>query len=177
MQMHASPALESGDGPIRIAAVIPVYNRRDTTLQCLRSLSRIDRTGLDFRVFIVDDGSTDGTSAAIREQFPEVEVVEGTGDLHYAAGTNAGMDAARAWDPDFYLLMNDDAVFHDQFLIRLVKTALGNTRSVVGALLLLWDRPHIVFQVGQEWKTAHGGCIIPEDLTAFSVGPDPFDVE
>jgi GT2 family glycosyltransferase len=177
MQTPVSPTFESKDKPIRVAAVVPVHNRRDITLQCLRSLARIDKSGLDFRVFIVDDGSTDGTSDAIREQFPETEIVEGTGNLHYAAGTNAGIVAARSWDPDFYLLMNDDAVFHEQFLRRLVATALDKGRSVVGALLLLWDRPHQVFQVRQEWKTAQGGWIIPEDLTAFRVGPEPFDVE
>jgi GT2 family glycosyltransferase len=132
---------------------------------------------LDFRVFIVDDGSTDGTSDAIREQYKEVEIIEGTGQLHYAGGTNAGMRAAREWSPDFYLLMNDDAVFHEQFLHRLVETAIDNSRSVVGALLLLWDRPHAVFQVGQKWKTSQGGWIIPEGLTAFTVGSEPFDVE
>ena len=177
MQMPVPRGLESDAKPIRVAAVIPVYNRRDTTLQCLRSLSRIDKAGLEFRVFIVDDGSTDGTSGAIREQYPEVEIIEGTGDLHYAAGTNVGIRAAQKWAPDFYLLMNDDAVFHEQFLRRLVETAIDNERSVVGALLLLWDRPHVVFQVGQEWKTAHGGWIIPDDLTAFNVGSEPFDVE
>ena len=177
MQFPAPPALESESKPIRVAAVIPVYNRRDTTLQCLRSLARIDRAGLDLRVFIVDDGSSDGTSTAIAEQFPAVEIIQGTGSLHYAAGTNVGIRAAQKWAPDFYLLMNDDAVFHEQFLRRLVETALDNERSVIGALLLLWDRPHIVFQVGQKWKTAQGGWIIPEDLTAFNVGSEPFDVE
>ncbi len=177
MRFPVSPGPESGTKPIRVAAVIPVYNRRDTTLQCLRSLSRIDRSGLDFRVFIVDDGSNDGTSEAVRQQYPEVEIAEGTGDLHYAAGTNVGVRAAQKWTPHFYLLMNDDAVFHEQFLRRLVETALDNERSVVGSLLLLWDQPHVVFQVGQEWKTAQGGWIIPDDLTAFNVGYKPFEVE
>lgn len=63
--------------PIRLAIVSPVHNRRKLTLQCLRSLSRIDRTGLDIRVTIVDDGCTDGTGAAIRDGFPEVNIVQG----------------------------------------------------------------------------------------------------
>ena len=54
----------------RVELVTPVHNRRDITLQCLRSLSRIDRTGLDIHITVVDDGSTDGTGDAIREQFP-----------------------------------------------------------------------------------------------------------
>ena len=44
-------------------------------------------------------------------------------------------------------------------------------------MLLLWDEPHKVFQVGQVWKTFHGGWVIPKNLTAFDVPQKPFEVE
>jgi GT2 family glycosyltransferase len=162
---------------IKTALVIPVYNRRETTLQGLRSLSRIDTEGLDVKIFVVDDASPDGTGDAVRENFPEVELIRGSGSLHYAGGTNRGIEAALEWDPDYIVTMNDDAVFHEKFLQRLVKTAEENPGSIVGALLLLWDEPHKVFQVGQRWKTFKGGWVIPEDLTAFNVGDRAFEVE
>jgi GT2 family glycosyltransferase len=162
---------------IRTALVIPVHNRRDTTLQCLGSLSRVNREQLDVKIFVVDDGSTDGTSEAIRRQFPDVDVIRGDGTLHYAGATNRGIEAALAWRPDFVVAMNDDTIVHEHFLQRLVKTAQDHPRSIVGALLLLWTEPHKVFQVGQVWKTLRGGWQIPEHLTAFSVGSHPFEVE
>lgn len=161
----------------KTALVIPVYNRRETTLQGLRSLSRIDRDGLNVRIFVVDDGSTDGTAEAVGKHFPDVEIVHGDGTLHYAGGTNRGIEAALEWQPEYIVTMNDDSIFHEQFLRRLVKTARENPRSIVGALLLLWDEPHRVFQVGQSWKTMRGGWEIPVDLTAFNVGKEPFEVE
>mgnify|MGYP002076094457 CR=1 FL=1 len=156
---------------------MPVYNRCAITLQCLRSLERVDSTGLEIKIFIVDDGSTDGTSDAIRADFPDVQLIAGDGTLHYAAGTNRGVEAAMEWGADFVVTMNDDAVYHDQFLQRLIKTANDNPRSIVGGLLLLWDEPHKVFQVAPKWKTFQGGWIFPEDLTAFNVGKEPFEVE
>jgi GT2 family glycosyltransferase len=162
---------------VKIGIVIPVYNRRETTLQGLRSLSKIDTTGIELRIFIVDDGSPDGTGEAVRRAFPDVEVIMGDGTLHYAAGTNRGMEAALNWGADYVAAMNDDSVFHDQFLQRLLKTAQGNEGSVVGALLLLWDEPHKVFQVAQRWRTLYGGWQIPQRLTAFTVPREPFDVE
>jgi GT2 family glycosyltransferase len=161
----------------KVALVIPVYNRRETTLQALRSLSRVDKTGLDTRVYVVDDGSTDGTSNAVRQDFPEVELIAGDGTLHYAGGTNRGIQAALDWQPDYVITMNDDSIFHDQFLQRLVKTARDNPRSIVGALLLLWDQPHKVFQVGQVWRTLYGGWHIPQHLTAFNIPQTAFEVE
>jgi len=161
----------------RVAIVMPVYNRREIVLQCLRSLRRVDSTGLEIRIFIVDDGSTDGTSDAVKRDFPEVELIAGDGTLHYAAGTNRGIEAAMDWGADFVVTQNDDAVYHDQYLQRLIRTANANPRSIVGGLLLLWNEPHKVFQVAPKWKTFQGGWIFPEDLTAFNVGKEPFEVE
>lgn len=143
--------------PIRLAIVSPVHNRRELTLQCLRSLARIDRSGLDVRIFIVDDGCTDGTREAIAEGFPEVTIVSGTGDLWYTAGTNLGIHAALKHQPDYVLCINDDSIFDEKSIRRLIDCAERHPRTVVGALLLLWDQPHRVFQVAPVWDTWKGG--------------------
>ena len=161
----------------KVNIVIPVHNRRETTLQALRSLSRIDVSGLDVHVIIVDDGSTDGTSEAIHSEFPTIEVVPGNGSLHYAGGTNLGIEAALKRDPDFILTANDDAVFHDSFLQRLVTAASENPRSIVGALLLLWDDPTKIFQVDFKWRTIRGGWQQPLGASAFDLPQEPFEVE
>lgn len=160
-----------------VAIVIPVYNRRETTLQALRSLARIDAAGLSVKVYIVDDGSNDGTTDAVRKAFPEVTLVAGDGTLHYAAGTNRGIEAALKTNPEFVVTANDDAVFHEQFLQRLIETADGNPRSVIGAMLLLWDRPHTVFQVDFRWSTLHGGWSQPNEPNIFDLPRNPFEVE
>ena len=100
----------------KTALVIPVHNRRATTIQGLRSLRRINTSGLEVKIIVVDDGSSDGTSDAIRREFPEVELISGDGTLHYAAGTNRGIEAAIAWDANYVVTMNDDSVFHEDFL-------------------------------------------------------------
>lgn len=162
---------------IRVALVIPVHNRRETTIRALRSLRRITRTGLEVRIFIVDDGSTDGTYEAIVSDFPDVAVIRGDGTLHYAAGTNRGIEAAMAYGAEYIVTMNDDSVFHTDFLIHLVESAQKLERSVVGALLLLWSDPHVVFQVDPKWRPLAGGWKFPKGLTAFSTGSAPFEVD
>lgn len=156
---------------------MPVHNRRQTTLQCLRSLARVDKTDLEIHVIIVDDGSTDGTSRAVEKDFPNVQIVRGDGTLFYCGGTNRGISAALERNPDYIVTMNDDAVFHEQFLQRLIKTAETNPHSVVGALLLLWNEPHKVFQVDFKWKTSAAGWFQPENMTAFDFPQKAFEVE
>ncbi len=162
---------------LKVEIVTPVHNRRETTVQCLKSLARIDKTGLEIHVIVVDDGSTDGTSGAIQKEFPEVQIVKGDGTLFYCGGTNRGISVALERNPDYILAINDDAVFHEQFLQRLVKTAEDKSRSVVGALLLLWNVPHKVFQVDFKWKTSSGGWFQPENMTAFDFPETAFEVE
>jgi GT2 family glycosyltransferase len=146
-------------------------------LQCLKSLSRIDREGLEIRVVIVDDGSTDGTADAIRASYPEVEIVAGDGSLWFTAGTNRGIEAALSWDPDFILTINDDEVFDAAFLKRMLATARRHPRSVVGALLCLWDTPHRIFQVAPQWSLRYGGFRHWVRQTVWTVPDAPFEVE
>ncbi|HXF43530.1 MAG TPA: glycosyltransferase family 2 protein [Pyrinomonadaceae bacterium] len=162
---------------VKVALVIPVYNRRETTLRALRSLTRINKDGLEVKIFVVDDGSTDGTGDAIRAQYPEVVLLNGGGTLHYAGGTSLGMQKALEWEPEYICTMNDDSVFHPDFLQRLVAAASKFQKSVIGALLLLWSEPHKVFQVNQRWNTLQGGWVIPKDLTAFNIPKSTFEVE
>lgn len=157
--------------------VFPVHNRKELTLQCLRSLARIDSDGLDVGVVVVDDGSTDGTSEAIRREFPEVEIVEGDGNLWFTEGTNVGIRAALKRDPEFVLLMNDDQVFDTKFLQYLVETAERHPRSVVGPLLLLWDQPHRLFQVSPVWDTMYGGWRHWDAQTVWTVPVKPWRVD
>lgn len=161
---------------IRVAIVSPVHNRKELTLQCLRSIGRLDTAGLDIHVVIVDDGSTDGTSEAIGEQFPLVEVIAGDGTLWFTEGTNVGIRAALARDPDYLLLINDDQIFDAGALRFMVETAERHERSVVGPLLLLWDTPHKLFQVSPRWETLAGGWRHWYHQTVWTVPASPWEV-
>ena len=162
---------------ISVAVVTPVYNRREITLQCLRSLARANSAGLDVHVVVVDDASTDGTADAIASEFPNVEVVQGTGDLWFTEGTNVGVRAALRRDPKYVLMMNDDQVFDSEFLQYLVDTAEKHPRSVVGSLLLLWDQPHKLFQTAPVWNSSKGGWQHWTHQTVWTVPAKPWKVD
>lgn len=161
----------------RIEIVTPVHNRRELTLQCLRSLARIETNELDVHIVIVDDGSTDGTREAIKKDFPTVEIVQGDGNLWFTEGTNVGIRAALKHNPDYVLMINDDQVFDSKFLWQMVETAEKYPRSVIGSLLLLWDEPHKLFQVSPKWETWKGGWQLWEQQTIWMIPKKPWEVE
>lgn len=111
----------------RIAVLLTCYNRVETTLGCLRHLFKTTvEDGISFDVFLVDDLSPDRTGAIVKESFPSVHVIEGTGKLFW----NRGM--ALAWKTasesecyDYYLWLNDDVFLEEHALT----TALRDYRS------------------------------------------------
>lgn len=92
-----------------IAVLLTVHNRKEHTLKCLRELfSQEIPLGYELKVFLTDDGCTDGTSAAIYKEFPQVHVIQGDGNLYWNRGMYCAWEEAAKENPDFYLWLNDD---------------------------------------------------------------------
>jgi GT2 family glycosyltransferase len=125
----------------RIAALLTCHNRREKTLACLRSLkTQSFGMGQDIpvaiEVFLVDDGSSDGTAEAVCALWPETNVIVGDGNLFWCGGMRKAWNAASATDPDFYLLLNDDTVlFSDAIRSLLTICPTPETQTIaVGAI-------------------------------------------
>jgi GT2 family glycosyltransferase len=92
--------------PPRVAGLVLNYNGRDVTLVTLRSLVRLDYPALD--LVVIDNGSTDGSPAAIAAEHPgllQLAVEENKG---ISWGLNHGLRWAIAAGYDYVLVMNND---------------------------------------------------------------------
>ena len=71
----------------RIAVLLTCHNRSEKTTACLHSLFQCYLPS-DFvlDVFLVDDGSTDGTAELVTEKFPKVIIIHGDGNLFWNRG-------------------------------------------------------------------------------------------
>jgi GT2 family glycosyltransferase len=123
-----------------IAAILTCHNRRDKTLACLSALyaARDRAAELGLQVYLTDDGSTDGTAAAVRAFDPRIQVVQGTGGLYWNRGMVAAWRAALESDGayDAFLLLNDDTLLDADALSVLLEPA-GKIRTnaiIVGAV-------------------------------------------
>ena len=116
--------------PLRPVIIIPVHNRCATTLACLRRL----RANGDFArcaVLVVDDGSTDGTGAAVQTEFPEVEILGGDGHLWWTGAIALGMIHAFARGAPAVIWLNDDCLPAAGTLDALLAQALAATFPLV----------------------------------------------
>lgn len=88
--------------------VIPAWNGCEDTIECLRSLE--NQTWPEYRVTLVDNGYTDGTSRMVREHFGWVDVLSLDRNLGFVGGSNAGIRRALDAGAHSVLLLNNDTV-------------------------------------------------------------------
>src|SRR5262249_41932526 len=77
--------------------------------QCLLSV-RAAIKGMDAEVFVVDNNSVDGSQQMLREQFPDIILIESKENLGFSAGNNLAMRRATG---EYVLLLNPDTVVEE----------------------------------------------------------------
>jgi len=117
-----------------IATLLTVYNRREKTLKCLKALadcSLPENYAID--IYLVDDGCTDGTTEAVVEHFPQVNIIHGTGNLFWNRGMHlAWTTAVKTKDYDFYMWLNDDTILYPNAILELIETSESvNHQSII----------------------------------------------
>ena len=106
----------------RIAVLMTCHNRSDTTLACLAKL--LPLLGDMDRVYLVDDGSRDGTTeAVIGLNDSRIHVIEGNGSLYWAKGMNlAWRESVKSCEKyDYFLWINDDVELKTDSIANLQK--------------------------------------------------------
>ena len=103
-----------------VAVLMTCHNRRDLTIRCLYSVASQECPEADVSIYLVDDGSNDGTTPGVRAAFPEVRVQAGTGHLFWGGGMRLAQQAALPSDPDYLLWVNDDVSLREDALSRLL---------------------------------------------------------
>lgn len=148
-----------GDHPA-VWVVIPVRNRWHLTKTCLESLALQGCSNSS--VVVIDDGSTDGTAEHLAQEFPEVVVLSGDGELWWTGATALGIDwvLERCGEDDFILTLNNDTTVGSDYIEVLRGVAAArHGRALVGSVAvdnrdsdtIVDGGPHI------NWVTAKGG--------------------
>jgi GT2 family glycosyltransferase len=113
-----------------IAVLMTCHNRRENTLMCLGALFGSDLLiDATVEVFLVDDGSKDGTSEAIKARYPAVNIIAGDGNLFWNGGMRVAFASAMQKGFDYYLWLNDDTILNAPALPSLLALAKVEARK------------------------------------------------
>jgi GT2 family glycosyltransferase len=89
-----------------MSIVMVCWNNKDYLEPCLQSLYDAGLRS-SFDVVAVDNGSTDGSQAMLREKFPEVQIIQNEGNVGLGRASNQGIEATRG---RYVLLFNNDTL-------------------------------------------------------------------
>lgn len=117
-----------------IAVLLATRNRRDHTIACLQRMQQQTVAGaVQLVIHLTDDGSTDGTVEAVRQQFPSVKIYKAGGDLFWAGGMRNSWTEAAKEAPDYYLLLNDDTVLNNDAVAMLLNNPSPEASICIGS--------------------------------------------
>lgn len=121
------------------SVIIPHYNGRQHLQVCLDALQR--QTFGEFEIILVDNGSTDGSQNFIRQQYPQVRLVELGENLGFTGACNAGYKLARG---DIIVLLNNDTEADPKWLSSIVDAfeRYPQAGSIASKILLFDRRDH-----------------------------------
>jgi GT2 family glycosyltransferase len=128
-----------------VSVVIPNLNGRTWLPGCLEALDNQEYR--DFRTTVVDNGSTDGSAALVREGHPGVELICLERNQGFAAAVNTGTRSSRS---EYVALLNTDTVARPSWLGTLVRTldALPPGVGAVAPKMLRMADPDTVDDAG-----------------------------
>lgn len=176
----------------KIVAILTCYNRRENTIRCLEAYQHASNEAkIHPAVVLVDDGSDDRTSEAVKELFPWVEVIAGSGSLYWNGGMRVAFQDAIDCKYGYYLWLNDDTILSADALRRLLTVAEGNESClIVGSVQDPFSGTHTyggIRQVSKNWPlkfiaiesnekesivcdTFNGNCVLIPKNIALQVG-------
>jgi biofilm PGA synthesis N-glycosyltransferase PgaC len=150
------PAVRVAHGYLpRLSILVAAYNEEDSIASTLHSIARQDYPGA-LQVIVIDDGSTDGTAAALAGlDYPWLEVINLERNAGKSNALNQGLKRVRA---ELTLTLDGDSYLYRNALRNLVGRYLSDppdTHAVAGAVLIRNSRKNLV-TAAQEWDYFHG---------------------
>jgi len=98
-----------------ISVIIVNYNTKNLLRNCLHSVYEMIRN-ISFEVLVVDNASHDGSLTMLREEFPQVQIIENPKNRGFAAANN---QALRLMKGSYALLLNTDTVLQENAVYEL----------------------------------------------------------
>lgn len=139
-----------------VAVIIPNYNGQKYLSDCLKSLRK--QSFRDFKVIMVDNGSSDGSLSLVKRDFPEVQIIGLSENTGFANAVNVGIKETTA---KYVFLLNNDTVCEEGVIEALVNI-LDKRKSVfsVQAKMLQFKEPHLIDDAG-DYYCALGWAFAP----------------
>jgi hypothetical protein len=144
----------------RVGVIVLTWNGLSDTRECLQSLFRLSGPP---QIYVVDNGSSDGSVARLREEFADrIVLIANPRNLLYAGGNNVGILRAMSDGCTHLLLLNNDTTVDAALLDVLTRASAEHEDAILCPKIYYADRPDTLWYAGgtlslRRARVAHRG--------------------
>ena len=150
-----------------VAVVVVTWNSAHEIEACLRSV----RVEAPVELWVVDNGSADGTRERVRDRFPEAQLLESPVNVGFAAGCNLGVAHSSA---PYVLFLNADAQLAPGYLRTLVAALTRDPAAASATGKLVYDEDGVQ-RIDSAGIVIHRHALRPMDRGYGEVDNGQFD--
>lgn len=133
----------------KIAIAIVTYNSAEKLPDCLASLAKQNYPAELIDLIIVDNNSSDNSREIIRQSAVSARLIENSINNGFAQANNQAYELAKELNDDYLVLLNDDTIVDEDWLINLISLAESDNKiAAVQAKLLMWPDRHLINSYG-----------------------------
>jgi len=129
----------------KVGIIILNWNNYSDTKECLMSLQELNYK--NYFVIVIDNGSIDGSTDKIKNEFPDYFYIYNKENLGYSGGNNVGIRFALEKNADLILILNNDTIVTSNLLSLLIDVITGSQKiGMVGPRIYSYYDP-LIFQI------------------------------
>ncbi len=131
-----------------VIIIILNYNKKEDTLLCLKSVTNLNYS--PFEIVLVDNGSIDGSVAAIKNSYPGIHLIESKKNLGASGGRNLGIKYVNEnFDYNFLFFLDNDITIEKNALTEMVKSFCSKENiGIVSPKCYVMNAPGIIKYAG-----------------------------
>ena len=141
----------------KVSLILVNYNNHKDTVECVKSLLKIDYRNFD--VIVVDNASTENIST-IDDTFlrDSTYLIKSSVNNGFSAGNNIGIEYAKKnLHPNYILLLNNDTVVKQDFLLKLVDCAIRyEDNALISGKIYYYNKNNILWYAGGYYNAESG---------------------
>jgi GT2 family glycosyltransferase len=142
-----------------LAIILVNWNLKDDTNECIESL--LKSGAAHSQIIVVDNGSTDGSAAAINDRYQNsILVIQSEENIGYAAGVNLGIKYALSHDYNWILLLNNDTIVAEDFIDSMHRGLQVENYTILSPVIFFHENPAVIWSMGERF--------IPHTLLTFA---------
>ncbi|MCX7875239.1 MAG: glycosyltransferase [Melioribacteraceae bacterium] len=116
-----------------LSIIIVNYNVKEFVLNLLDSIRKA-KDSLDLEIFVVDNNSTDGSVEAIKEKFPDVQLIQNKKNVGFGAANNQALKIATG---KYLLMINPDTIVKEDTFVKMINFFEKNEKCGIAGCKVL----------------------------------------